>query len=80
MDVGFSLDYILKHHDNQLDLAQRIKLCSSAVRIMSELHHADVFHGAVKPENFYAEYVGTKNDIKQYELMFNGANELLFHE
>uniref|UniRef100_A0A8R1I8X5 Protein kinase domain-containing protein n=1 Tax=Caenorhabditis japonica TaxID=281687 RepID=A0A8R1I8X5_CAEJA len=75
---GFPLSYILKHHDNLLDLTQRVKLCSSAVRVMSELHQADIFHGALIAKNFFLNFIRINDGVKEYELVFNGPSGLLF--
>ncbi|CCD70768.1 Protein kinase domain-containing protein [Caenorhabditis elegans] len=75
--VGCSLKDFLKNFDTHLDLAQRIKLCSAAVRILSELHRFDIYHGASKVDNFYV--LGYKNEkTMNYELVFNGASGLLY--
>ncbi|CAL2040107.1 unnamed protein product [Caenorhabditis brenneri] len=77
-EIGSSLQCFLKNHFELLDLSQRIKLCSSVVRVLSELHHADIYHGASKMENFYVEYVGSKNKkVSEYELVFNGPSGLI---
>uniref|UniRef100_A0A1I7UNQ7 Protein kinase domain-containing protein n=1 Tax=Caenorhabditis tropicalis TaxID=1561998 RepID=A0A1I7UNQ7_9PELO len=78
-EIGCSLEHFLKFNYIDLDLSQRIKLCSSVVRILSELHHMDIYHGASRIENFYVEQNGNKNSkTKNFELVFNGANGLIF--
>ncbi|KAF1771044.1 hypothetical protein GCK72_002869 [Caenorhabditis remanei] len=78
LEVGCNLEDFLFFHQNRLDLTQRIKICSSAVRVLSELHHADIYHGASQLEHFYVDFVGFKNeDMKNYELVFNGASGLI---
>lgn len=77
-ELGSTLGKFLKNREEHLDLTQRIKFCSSAVRILSELHQSDIYHGASQMDNFYVEYAGFKSKtIKNYELIFNGANGLL---
>ncbi|KAF1770983.1 hypothetical protein GCK72_002807 [Caenorhabditis remanei] len=78
LEVGCNLEDFLFFHQNRLDLTQRIKICSSAVRVLSELHHADIYHGASQLEHFYVDFVGlTNEDIKYYVLVFNGASGLI---
>ncbi|UMM13717.1 hypothetical protein L5515_001853 [Caenorhabditis briggsae] len=78
VELGSLLESFLKTRQSELDLTQRIKFCSSAVRILSELHQCDIYHGASQMENFYVEFAGFKpKTMKNYELVFSGANGLL---
>lgn len=78
IEIGTTLGRFLKDNQSQLDLIQRIKMCSSTVRILSELHQSDIYHGASQVDHFYVDFVGFKpNNVKNYELVFNGTSGLL---
>ncbi|CAB3397200.1 unnamed protein product [Caenorhabditis bovis] len=74
---GYPLDYLLDTAQHCMDMCQRVKICASCVRIMSDFHTEGLFHGGVLASNFYAILTNETGSCRTFELLFNGADGIM---
>ncbi len=76
-DLG---DFILKS-ENQMTLSQKIALCHDMIKGINELHHIDIYHRDIKPDNIFLVYEEGKSVWKIGDLgLISKRGEDLFYE